>query len=113
MLVLRELDPPSKPETPDTHPTLRRMNPPLPEAIRKKTKELLVDEELRKRRMVKMTMIAEGADAAKKEDEAKEKAKDKEFKRKWEDSRDNRVADWRNFQSGGTKRKKVSHKALG
>ena len=51
--------------------------------------------------------------AAKKEEEAREKQKEKEFKRKWEDSRDNRVADWRNFQTGGTKRKKVVHKALG
>ncbi|GAA95346.1 uncharacterized protein L969DRAFT_15182 [Mixia osmundae IAM 14324] len=106
MLVLRALVPPLPRETPDDHPVLRRLrDPPLNERISMKTKEILIDEELRRRRAKQMTMIAEGAEA-KRVEEAQEAYKRKtEDKKKWEDTREGRVQDWRSFQSGGKKKK--------
>jgi hypothetical protein len=49
MLVLRAIKLPR--ETPDTDPILVKMkDPPLKEAVRRKTKEILIDDELRRRR---------------------------------------------------------------
>lgn len=51
MLVLRGLKPPLPANTPDNHTTLVALrDPPLKERIRLKTKELLIEEELRRRR---------------------------------------------------------------
>ena len=112
MLVLRGLKPPLKPDTPDSYHVLRNLDPPLPQQVRQKTKELLVDEELRKRRVNKMTMIAEGADAAKREQEAQQRKRKLEADKSWEDTREDRVKGWRSFQGGANKKKKA-HKALG
>lgn len=63
-----------------------------------------------------MTMIAEGADAKKKEDEAAEKARDKEVKRKWEDTREVRVADCElscSFNVVGSRRSSITLRAKG
>jgi DnaJ family protein C protein 8 len=48
MLVLRKYH--LAPTEPDDHPKLRGIDPPLNEQIRLKTKEILIDEELRRRR---------------------------------------------------------------
>jgi DnaJ homolog subfamily C member 8 len=53
-----------------------------------------------------MTMIAEGAEAKKKEDEIAEKKRKAEEEKKWEDTREDRVSDWRSFQSGPKKKKR-------
>lgn len=59
-----------------------------------------------------MTMIAEGAEA-KRQEEAIEKQKRKmEDKKEWEDTREERVSDWRSFQKG-PKKKKVKTNVLG
>ncbi|KAH8924610.1 DnaJ-domain-containing protein [Atractiella rhizophila] len=106
MLVLRNMKPPLPQETPDDHPRLKSLDPPLSEMVRMKTKELLIDEELRRRRVKKMTMIAEGAEAKKKEDEVVARKRKAEEDKAWEDSREDRVSDWRSFQTGGKKKKK-------
>ncbi|SCV73306.1 BQ2448_7232 [Microbotryum intermedium] len=94
------------PITPDTSPQVVALqNPDFRERIRLKTKELLIDQELRRRRVNKMTMIAEGAQA-KKDEEALEKRKRKiEDDKRWEETREDRVTDWRSFQKGGKKKK--------
>ncbi|SGY43248.1 BQ5605_C001g00005 [Microbotryum silenes-dioicae] len=83
MLVLRAEG--MAPITPDTSPRVTSLtNPDFRERIRLKTKELLIDQELRRRRVNKMTMIAEGAQA-KKDEEALEKRKRKmEDDKRWE-----------------------------
>jgi DnaJ family protein C protein 8 len=111
MLVLRALD--LKKETPDTHPTLKRLTPPLADRIRAKAKELLIDEELRKRRVNKLQMIAEGADAQRKDSEANTKKRTREDKQAWEESRESRVHNWRDFKAGNTRKKAKVYKALG
>ena len=112
MLVLRALN--LKPDTEDSHRTLRNLDPPLPQRIQSKVKELLIDEELRRRRTNKIQMIAEGADAQRKEKEQHDTKRKRDQDRAWEDTREHRVQDWRSFQSGGTRKKgKLHHKALG
>jgi DnaJ family protein C protein 8 len=113
MLVLRSLDPPLKKETPDSHPSLKRLTPPLAERIKAKAKELLIDEELRRRRVNKLQMIAEGADAQRKETDAQTKKRTREEKEAWEESRESRVHNWRDFKAGNTKKKAKVYKALG
>jgi len=104
MLVLRSLGVPS--DAPDTHDKIRFLRPPLRERVKAKAKEIMIDEELRRRRTVKMTMIAEGAEAQRAEKEQTERKRKTEEKAKWEDSREARVTDWRSFQKGGKKAKR-------
>lgn len=130
MLILRGLGVP--PEAPDSHDKLRFLQPPLRERVRQKTKEILIDDELRRRRTNKMQMIAEGAEAQRVEKEANERKRKAAEKTAWEgeycclcpcliaargvltillyvsltDSRETRVTDWRSFQKGGQKRKR-------
>lgn len=113
MLVLRNLDPPLKRDTPDDYYRLRELSPPLAERIRQQAKQMLIDEELRRRRVNKMTMIAEGSEAARKDKEVADRKRKMDEKEAWEASRETRVSDWRSFQKGGSKKKKAAHKALG
>ena len=82
MLILRELRVPE--DAPDSHDKLRFLQPTLRERVRTKTKEMMVDEELRRRRTNKMMMIAEGAEANKAEKEMQERKRKMEEKAQWE-----------------------------
>lgn len=131
MLILRGLNVPT--EAPDSHDKLRFLQPTLKERVKQKTKELLIDEELRRRRTNKMQMIAEGAEAQRIDKEANERKRKAAEKAAWEgayrqylpamispsrgvlilaflnsstESRETRVGDWRSFQKGGQKRKR-------
>ncbi|POY76252.1 hypothetical protein BMF94_0447 [Rhodotorula taiwanensis] len=107
MLVLREIGLPR--ETPDDH---EKLNPPamkdpdLKERVRRKAKEIMIDDELRKRRVQKMTMIAEGAEAKRVEDAVAERKRKMEEKERWEETREDRVWDWRSFNKKKKKRTK-------
>lgn len=104
MLILRSLNLP--PETPDTHDKVRFLLPPLRERMKQKAKEILIDDELRRRRTNKMQMIAEGAEAQKTETAQAERKRKQEEKAQWEESRESRVTDWRSFQKGTNKKKR-------
>ncbi|BGP34626.1 DnaJ sub C member 8 [Rhodotorula toruloides] len=107
MLVLRELGLPR--ETPDDDERLRPPKLPAPdlkERVRKKTKDMLIEDELRRRRVQKMTMIAEGAEAKRVEDAVAEKKRKMEEKERWEETREDRVHDWRNFNKKRKTKKK-------
>lgn len=82
MLILRGLG--LGPDTPDSHDKVRFLLPPMRERVKAKTKELMVDEEIRRRRTVKMTMIAEGAEAQRVEKAQEERKRKAEEKAKWE-----------------------------
>ncbi|GAA5895844.1 hypothetical protein JCM6882_001394 [Rhodosporidiobolus microsporus] len=112
MLVLRGFGLPR--DTPDEHEKLRSGSKEmggetLREKVRKKTKELLIEEELRRRRVNKMTMIAEGAEAKRQEDAISERKRKAEEKERWEETREDRVTDWRKFQGGKKKKAKKSN----
>ncbi|KAI5475563.1 hypothetical protein MNV49_001159 [Pseudohyphozyma bogoriensis] len=85
----------------------------LEERVRRKTKEILIDDELRRRRVTKMTMIAEGAEAKRVEEAAEKRKRKMEEDKKWEDTREDRVSDWRSFTKGTNKKKKQKVQVLG
>lgn len=83
MLILREMS--LLPSVSDDHEKLRALkDPPLRERVRKKVKEMLIDDELRRRRANKMTMIAEGAEAKRSEDAIEKRKRKIEDDKKWE-----------------------------
>ncbi|KAM0791905.1 hypothetical protein ACM66B_004159 [Microbotryomycetes sp. NB124-2] len=108
MLVLRGEGLPR--DTPDNHDEVKSLkNPDFKERVRQKAKEIIIDEELRRRRVTKMTMIAEGAEAKRQEDAIAERKRKIEEKQRWEDTREDRVSDWRSFQKGPQKKKKKTN----
>ncbi|GAA6059715.1 hypothetical protein JCM10212_000243 [Sporobolomyces blumeae] len=103
MLVLREVG--LKPDVSDSHDKVVAMkDPDFKERVRRKAKEIMIDDELRRRRVQKMTMIAEGAEAKRVEDALAERKRKADEKERWEETREDRVTDWRKFQ--GVKKKK-------
>lgn len=75
---------------------------------RDKTREVLVETELRKRRIAKAQMEEEGRLKRKAEEEAEEKARKRESAKAWEDSRDTRVSNWRDYRKSVAPKKKKS-----
>ncbi|KAK4700347.1 hypothetical protein P7C70_g5906, partial [Phenoliferia sp. Uapishka_3] len=91
MLVLRAL---SLVRTlPDDDPALINLQPPLKERVRIKTKEILIDDELRRRRVQKMTMIAEGAEAKRVEESVEKRKRKVEADKRWEGTSDSLTLD--------------------
>lgn len=80
---------------------------------REKTREVLVETELRKRRLRNAQMREEGRQKAKEEAEAEERRRKREFEAEWEATRDMRVDSWREFvesrNKGGRKKREVSN----
>ncbi|KAE8201974.1 hypothetical protein CF328_g2480 [Tilletia controversa] len=84
----------------------------LEERVRQKTKEIMIDDEVQRRRAIRLQHAAEGAEQRKREEAVethKRKASEKEV---WEATRDDRVAGWRSFQKGSKKRKGDSSNVL-
>lgn len=84
-------------------------------AWREMTKKVLVDEELRRRKQMKAQMQEEGRAQKKEEEEIAERKRKREYDQKWDQSREQRIGSWRDFQnaktSAGGKKKKM--KTLG
>jgi len=97
----------------DTDYRIKELEPPFKVQLRLKSKELLVDEELRRRRAVKMNLANEGLEARKKEDEVNEKKRKAENDKVWEENREQRVDSWRSFNKDGKKKKKTKVSVLG
>ncbi|MBW0519801.1 hypothetical protein O181_059516 [Austropuccinia psidii MF-1] len=114
MLTLRSLRLPDS--TQDDHEKLKKLNPSFQFRVALKTKEIIIEEELRVRRARKMTMIAEGTEAKRQEDAIAKRKREIEEKKTWEETREDRVTDWRSFQksgSSGKKKKKSKIEVLG
>jgi len=114
MLTLRRLNLPET--TPDDHEKIAKLNPSFQFRVALKTKEIIIEEELRVRRARKMTMIAEGSEAKRQEDAIAKRKRELEEKKRWEETREERVTDWRSFQKGetsGKKKKKQKLQVLG
>ncbi|KAI4138527.1 MAG: hypothetical protein L6R39_006745 [Caloplaca ligustica] len=87
---------------------------------RKKTVEVLVDAEARRRKQVKAQMQEEGREQRRADEEAAERKRRREHEVKWEESREDRIGSWRDFKKGGkekevgeSKPKKKKMKVLG
>jgi len=84
---------------------------------RQKTIEVLVEAEARKRRRIKAQMQEEGREKAKEDAEIEERKRKREHEKQWEDTREQRIGSWRDFQRGVKKgeetKKKKKMKVLG
>ncbi|KAH7097357.1 chaperone regulator [Auriculariales sp. MPI-PUGE-AT-0066] len=87
--------------------------PPFKQQLRAKVKEMLIEEEVRRRKAIKNNLANEGFEAQKKEVEVQTRKRKAEDDKAWEEGREQRVGSWRNFSTGGgpaTKKKKVAKK---
>ncbi|KAI0078798.1 DnaJ-domain-containing protein [Panus rudis PR-1116 ss-1] len=110
IMLLRSLNLPTTLE--DDDPRLKELSPPWKEQLRAQSKELLIDEEVRRRKAIKMNLANEGLEARKKEEEQNAKKRKAEEEATWEATREQRVDSWRSFASGGKKKKKKSGPAI-
>jgi len=94
-------------------PKLSGLTPPWKEQMRAKSKELLIDEEVRRRKAIKMNLANEGLEARKKEEEVASRKRKAEDDASWEANREQRVGSWRNFASSNKKKKKTKVAVLG
>jgi len=85
---------------------------------RQKTVHVLLEEEARRRRQAKARMQEEGREARKEEEELDARKRKRENDKAWEESREERIGTWRDFQknrkpAGDEKKKKKKMKVLG
>ncbi|EXJ75383.1 uncharacterized protein Z519_01399 [Cladophialophora bantiana CBS 173.52] len=84
---------------------------------RKKTVEVLVEAEARRRRQMKAKMQEEGREKAKEDAQLEERKRKRDHEKEWEETREQRIGSWRDFQKGVKKgeeqKKKKKMKVLG
>ena len=81
--------------------------------VREKTKRFLIEDELRRRKAKKLQMEQEGRERQEAENAAMEAKRKREAEKEWEETREERVADWRNFRKTGPQKKQKKMKVLG
>ncbi|KAH9850373.1 hypothetical protein C2E23DRAFT_836253 [Lenzites betulinus] len=101
------------PNTPDDEPRVKALTPPWKQQFLAKAKEMLIDEEVRRRKAVKMNLANEGLEARKKEEEVNAKKRKAEEEARWEENREERVGSWRSFAANSKKKKKSKVTLLG
>ncbi|KAG5980738.1 hypothetical protein E4U55_003706 [Claviceps digitariae] len=84
---------------------------------REKAKEVLIDNEHRRRRQLKAQMQEEGREQRKQDADLDERKRKRQHEQDWEATRDERISSWRTFQKGksgdGDKKKKKKLKPIG
>ncbi|KAL2822985.1 hypothetical protein BJX63DRAFT_426811 [Aspergillus granulosus] len=83
---------------------------------RQKTIHVLLEEEARRRRQAKAKLQEEGRERRKEEEEIEERKRKRDQDKAWEDTRDQRIGSWREWQKGQKKdgdKKKKKMKVLG
>ncbi|KAH9923294.1 DnaJ domain-containing protein, partial [Fomitopsis serialis] len=111
IMLLKGLQLPTTTQAND--PKLKGLNPPWQQQFLAQAKELLIEEEVRRRKAIKMNLANEGLEAKKKEDEVSAKKRKAEDDARWEDTREQRVGNWRSFAQGKSKKKKQKVAILG
>jgi len=96
----------------DDDDRLTELSPPWKGQVRAKSKEMLIEEELRRRKAIKLNLANEGLEARKKEEEVAAKKRKAEDDANWEANREQRVDSWRSF-SHSKKKKKKGNNVLG
>lgn len=84
LLVLKGLNPPLPASTPDNDPALKGLVPSFRLQVRAQSKELLIDEEVRRRKAIKMNLANEGLEARKKDEEIASRKRKVEEDKQWE-----------------------------
>ena len=92
---------------------MTNLNPPFEDRVRKATRELMIDDELRRRKLIKMQHAMEGAEERKREEAIVERKRKVEEKERWEETREERVAGWRAFDKKKGKKRKADAGVLG
>lgn len=85
---------------------------------RDKAREVLVDNEHRRRRQMKAQMQEEGREQRKQDAEIEERKRKRQHNEDWESTRDERISSWRDFKKGKSgegseKKKKKKLKPIG
>ncbi|PUU79347.1 hypothetical protein B9Z19DRAFT_1125349 [Tuber borchii] len=80
---------------------------------REKTKFVLIESELRRRKQVKAQMAEEGREKRKADEEVEARKRKRENEVAWEETRDQRINSWRDFKKGEEKKRKKKAKPLG
>ena len=80
---------------------------------RDKTKFVLIENEHRRRKQVKAQMQEEGREQKKVDEEVDARKRKREHEKDWEETREQRIGSWRDFQKGGDKKKKKKAKPIG
>ncbi|ESK94698.1 chaperone regulator [Moniliophthora roreri MCA 2997] len=111
IMVLKALSLPTS--TAPDDPQLKNLTPSFKVRLRAQSKELLIDEELRRRKAIKMNLANEGLEARKKDDEVASKKRKAEEDKQWEEGREQRVDSWRSFANNSKKKKKAKTAVLG
>ncbi|KIJ52595.1 hypothetical protein M422DRAFT_43428 [Sphaerobolus stellatus SS14] len=109
--LLKELGLPTSLEESDDR--LKSIQPSFKAQLRVKSKEFLVEEEVARRKAIKMNLANEGLEAKRKEDEVHARKRKAEEEKTWEEGREDRVGSWRSFASLPKKKKKKSTSILG
>lgn len=110
--LLRELDLPG--DLPSDDSRIVAMGKSFEDKLRLRTQEIMVDDELRRRRAVRLQHVAEGAESKKREETLAERKRKVDQAKDWEETRDERVDGWRTFvKGGGGKKKKKKSNVLG
>jgi len=100
-------------------PEVKEPDEEFKKAWREKTKTVLIDDELRRRKQMKAQLAEEGRAQRKEDQELAERKRKREYEQNWEKTRDERIGSWRDFQKGaktgaeGEKKKKKKLKVLG
>ena len=81
-------------------PELKDPDQEFRDAWRRKTVEVLVDNEARRRKQLKAQMQEEGREQKKQEEELAERKRRREHEVDWEKTREGRIGSWRDFQQG-------------
>jgi len=110
-IVLKSLNLPTT--TAPGDPKLQGLEPPFKVRLRAQSKLLLIDEEVRRRKAIKMNLANEGLEARKKDEEVAQRKRKAEDDKNWEDNREQRVDSWRTFASSSKKKKKAKTVILG
>ncbi|KAK9467553.1 hypothetical protein V1512DRAFT_139971 [Lipomyces arxii] len=79
------------------------------QAWREKTKQVLLETATRRERLAKLQMQQEGRERERQESEIEERKRKREMDKKWEETRDDRINNWRDFKktaTSSTKKKK-------
>ncbi|KAI1492380.1 hypothetical protein F5X96DRAFT_398204 [Biscogniauxia mediterranea] len=85
---------------------------------RDKSREVLIDNELRRKRQMKAQMQEEGREQRRADQEIEERKRKRQHEQDWESTRDQRIDSWRQFQKGKSageesKKKKKKLKPIG
>lgn len=79
--------------------------PEFESAWRDKTKHVLIENEVRKRKQMKAAMQEEGRQQRKEDEELEVRKRKREHEQDWEKTRDARIGSWRDFQKGTAAKK--------